>query len=82
MRGHKKYGFEKLFFGSVVEQVVKDSPTPVFAIISNIEYVNGTKGKKTKKWNACNKTSQAILEHMLYVSRVLSCSRFRRGTCL
>jgi nucleotide-binding universal stress UspA family protein len=82
MRGRKKYGFERLFLGSVVEQVVKESPIPVFAIISNIEYVYGTKGKKTQNWDACNKTSQAVLEHILYVSRVFNCSRYRRGTCL
>lgn len=72
MRGRKKYGFERFFLGSVVEQVVKESPIPVFAIISNMENIYGTKGKKTQNWDARNKTSQAVLEHILYVSRVFS----------
>ncbi len=34
------------------------------------EYVYGTTDKKPKKWDVCNKTSQAILEHILCVSKV------------
>jgi nucleotide-binding universal stress UspA family protein len=70
MVGRKKYTFERFFLGSVVDQVLKESPVPVFTIISNIEYDARAKGKKLQTGTPVKKTTLAILEHILYESEV------------
>jgi nucleotide-binding universal stress UspA family protein len=70
MVGRKKYTFERFFQGSVMDQVLKGSPVPVFTIISNIEDDDRAKEKKIKTGTPVKKTTLAILEHILYESEV------------